>query len=137
MTDPSGRRFRITFYEALATLLLLMIVGQFTLAGLSMFVDGSTWDFHRNFGFSMQFVVAALFLTTLFVRRYRRYAVLVTIITVLFVMQVLSAIYGSSFNAPYLMAFHLANAGLLMLASSHFLSRLYLSPQAETPFRTG
>jgi hypothetical protein len=107
-----------------ACLVPLGILGQFLLAGLSLFRDSSYWEFHAILGSLLAIPIAVVALTPRFKREVRPLRHWAGMLGALYVLQVALIITSEELDSNLLQAAHVFNAGLLLVAGAVIVAKI-------------
>ncbi|NBJ11316.1 DUF6220 domain-containing protein [Microvirga arsenatis] len=102
----------------ITSIIPLLIVTQFFLVGLGIFVDGAMWELHGALGGFIALPVGTMLLIALFSTNMRRLRGLSLLVFLLYALQIAWLVIGEATGIGALRAAHAANAALLLLASA-------------------
>ncbi|MGO4833316.1 DUF6220 domain-containing protein [Rhizobiaceae sp. 2RAB30] len=100
------------------------IVGQFLLAGLSLFVDAEIWGLHGILGTALVLAIGVIAIapyTRSDIRPLRHWS---TVLGFLYIVQIAFIATAGSYGSGLLRALHVFNAGLLLVAAAVIVAKI-------------
>ena len=124
--EPQGRAARAAprWFVAAAASVPLGILGQFLLAGLSLFVDAGTWEMHGALGSSLLLPIAAVAVGPRIKREIRPLRHWGGALAALYVLQVAFIIAAENLGSGLSQALHVFNAGLLLISALVIVAKI-------------
>lgn len=107
-----------------ARLVPVGIVGQFLLAGLSLFVDAEIWGVHGMLGTALVFAIGVTAIAPFArsdIRPLRHWG---AALGFLYILQIAFIATAENFSSGLLQALHVFNAGLLLVAASVIVAKI-------------
>lgn len=116
---PRSRSARLAprWFALSAAVVPIGILGQFLLAGMSLFVDAANWSLHGALGSLLVLPIGVVAVAPLFRRQVRALRHWGGALGILYLLQIALIVSAESFGSGLLQALHVFNAGLLLVAA--------------------
>ncbi len=98
-------------YQVAAWLFVAAVLATVFMAGISLFAQGTFWQNHKDFGYSVGLLVPVLIVLALLARIPRTHIPLLALLFVLYIVQTILPVLRGS--APFVAALHPVNAMLV------------------------